>query len=209
MATVPKPAEPLSIPQPPSLVALPRTAGPNRPKWLKWAIAVIAAVLLAAGGYGWRVHTQNAISYETVAVERGTIQASVTATGTLNAVVYVLVGSQVSGNIKALYADFNTKVKKGQLVALIDPQIFQAQVDQAQAGLGALHSAVITAGAQVEKARADLAASAASVKSAEAVLAKDQANELNAKAQWERAEGLFKARVMSNQDHDSARAMYD
>src|SRR5579859_4531484 len=188
MATVPKPAEPLSIPQPPSLVALPRTAGPNRPKWLKWAIAVIAAVLLAAGGYGWRVHTQNAISYETVAVERGTIQASVTATGTLNAVVYVLVGSKVSGNIKALYADWNTKVTKGQLVALIDPQIFEAQV---------------------EKAKADKAAALANEKGTEANAAKDLATAMNARSQWERADSLFKDGLISQQDHDSAKATYD
>jgi HlyD family secretion protein len=209
MATVPKPVEPLSIPPPPSLIALPRTAGPNRPKWLKWAIAVIAAVLLAAGGYGWRVHTQNAISYETVAVERGTIQASVTATGTLNAVVYVLVGSQVSGNIKALYADWNTKVTKGQLVALIDPQIFQAQVDQTRATLGASHSAVVTARAQVEKAKADKAAALANEKGTEANAAKDLATAMNAKSQWERADSLFKDGLISQQDHDSAKATYD
>ena len=84
-------------------------------------------------------------------VERGPIQASVTATGTLNAVVDVQVGSQVSGNIKALYSDFNTKVTKDQLVAEIDPQVFQPQVDQAQASLGLVHSAVITLEAQVVK----------------------------------------------------------
>ena len=61
-------------------------------------------------------------------------------------------GSQVSGNIKALYAVFSTKVAKGQLVALIDPQMFQTQVDQAQAAVTSLHSAVITAEAQVQKA---------------------------------------------------------
>jgi HlyD family secretion protein len=200
-------AEP--VPTRGGLIPLPHAAKNPRAKWVKWILAIGFAVLVAAGGLFWRAHAQNAIRYETIALERGTIQASVTATGTLNAVVDVQVGSQVSGNIKALYADFNTRVKKGQLVALIDPQIFQAQVEQAQAGLGSLHSAVITAGAQIEKARADLAASAASVKSAEAVLAKDQANELNAKAQWERAEGLFAAKVMSQQDYDSARAIYD
>jgi len=209
MATILKPPLTESTPPIPSLISLPSTTNTPRPRWLKWVIAATLAVMVSAGAYMWRAYTQAAIAYETVALERGTIQASVTATGTLNAVVDVQVGSQVSGNIKALYADFNTRVTKGQLVALIDPQTFQAQVDQAQAGLGALHSAVITAGAQVEKARADLAASAAGVKSAEAILAKDQANELNAKVQWERAEGLFSAGVMSNQDHDTAKAMYD
>ena len=90
------------------------------------------------------------------------------------------VGSQVSGNIKALYADFNTKVTKGQLVALIDPELFQTQVDQAQAALGSAQSAVLTAGAQVQKATSDLSGTVASEKSAEAVIAKDRATALNA-----------------------------
>jgi HlyD family secretion protein len=81
-----------------------------------------------------------------VTVGRGQVQASVTATGTLNAVVDVQVGSQVSGNIIALYADFNTKVTKGQLVAQIDPQAFQTQVDQATAALASVHSGAGTKG---------------------------------------------------------------
>jgi len=120
--------------------------------WTKWALAAGLIIALAVIGELWRMHSQNAITYETVPLERGPVQASVTATGTLNAVVDVQVGSQVSGNIKALYADFNTKVKKGQLVALIDPELFQTQVDQAQAALGSAQSAVLTAGAQVQKA---------------------------------------------------------
>ena len=71
--------------------------------------------------------------FQLAQVDRGTIDATVAATGTCNAVVNVQVGSQVSGNIKALYADFNTRVKAGQLVALIDPEIFEAKVEQAEA----------------------------------------------------------------------------
>jgi|SRR5271157_485958 len=209
MATVPNPVDPPSIPALPTLVALPRPAGPSRTKWLKWIIAAIVVALLAVGGYAWRVHAQSAITYETVPVERGTIQASVTATGTLNAVVDVLVGSQVSGNIKALYADWNTKVTKGQLVALIDPEIFQAEVDQTRATLGAAHSAVVTAGAQVEKAKADSAAAVATEKSTEANTAKDLATSVNAKGQWQRAESLFNDGLIARQDHDSAKATYD
>jgi HlyD family secretion protein len=67
--------------------------------------------LALASGFWW-AHLQNVIAYETVPVERGPIQAKVTATGNLNAVVDVLVSSQVSGNIKILYADWNSKVKK-------------------------------------------------------------------------------------------------
>jgi HlyD family secretion protein len=163
---------------------------------------------LAIAAYSWRAYTQNAIAYETVPVERGPIQASVTATGTLNAVVDVLVGSQVSGNIKALYADWNTKVTKGQLVALIDPELFQAQVDQEQAAVGASHSAVLAAQALVQKTNSDLAGSIANEKSSESVAAKDQANRVNAKGQVTRADTLFEEQVMSRQDHDTATAAY-
>jgi HlyD family secretion protein len=166
-------------------------------------IAVAVAVEL------WRVHSQNAISYDTVTVERGQVQASVTATGTLNAVVDVQVGSQVSGNIKTLYADFNTKVKKGQVVAEIDPQVFQTQVDQAQAALNSVQSAVLTAGAQVQKAQADSSGTIASEKSAESVMAKDRANALNASNQWQREDSLFSQGIVSRQDHDLAKATVD
>lgn len=204
MATVPIPVDPLQVPRSPGLIALPRTTGPPTRKWLKWVIAVVVLVVLAIGAYWWRASAQSAIVYETVPVERGTIQASVTATGTLNAVVYVLVGSQVSGNIKALYADWNTKVTKGQLVALIDPQIFQAEVDQSQAAVGAARSAVLAAQALVQKTNSDLSGSIANEKSAESLVAKDVANEVNAKGQMARADTLFQELVMSRQDHDTA-----
>jgi HlyD family secretion protein len=123
--------------------------------------------------------------------------------------VYVLVSSQVSGNIKALYADWNSKVKKGELVALIDPEIFQAQVDQATATFRAAHSATVTAQAQVEKAKSDLSSANASEKNAEAIVAKDLANETNAKAEWGRAETLLQDQIMAQQDYDTAKANYD
>jgi HlyD family secretion protein len=140
---------------------------------------------------------------------RGPIQASVTATGTLNAVVNVQVGSQVSGNIKALYADFNTKVTKDQLVAEIDPQVFQAQVDQAQAALSSVHSAVITLQAQVVKANADLAGTIANEKGVESVMVKDRANAVNAATQKQRQDSLFKDGITSQQDLDTAKAAMD
>jgi HlyD family secretion protein len=166
-------------------------------------------VALAVGVELWRMHSANAIGYDTVPVERGPILSSVTATGTLNAVVDVQVGSQVSGNIKALYADFNTKVTKGQLVAEIDPQVFQAQVDQATAALASVHSAALTAAAQVQKANSDLAGTRASEKAVESVLAKDQANALNASNQYQRQDTLFARGLIPQTDHDLAKAAVD
>ena len=77
----------------------------------------------------------DAPSYRTDPVSRGDIQQAVTATGTVNAVTTVLVGTQVSGTIKSLFVDFNSRVKKGQLIALIDPEMFEAQVAQAKANM--------------------------------------------------------------------------
>jgi HlyD family secretion protein len=89
-------------------------------------------------------------SYRTDPVTRGDIQQAVTATGTVNAVTTVQVGTQVSGTIKKLYVDFNSRVKKGQLIAQIDPATFESQVQQAQANL-------LSAQANLEKAQTALA----------------------------------------------------
>src|SRR5205814_7382270 len=123
---------------------------------------IIGGMLVVAGLGGWAIlggrHGQE---YRTAAIERGEIDATISATGTSNAVVTVQVGSQVSGNIKALYADFNTKVKKAQLVALIDPEIFQAKVNQAQANLDNARASVMNAQAAAAKAQADIASAQA------------------------------------------------
>jgi HlyD family secretion protein len=204
---------PLLAEQPPEVLIAPSPISKivpirkrHMPRWIFWIAAV---ALLAAAGLYWRSYSQNKIVFETTPVERGTIQASITATGTLNPVVNVQVSSQVSGNIKALYADFNTRVKKGQLVALIDPQIFQAQVDQASGSAGAAKAAVIAARVQVEKAKIEIAVAVANRDNWQSVLAKDKANALNAKVQFERSDALFKQGIVAEQDHDGARANYD
>src|SRR5258708_39931624 len=123
----------------------------------KKMVLIGAATLVLAGGSWMLLHGHDTTQYQTVQVERGNILSSISATGNCNAVVTVLVGSQVSGNIKALYADFNTKVKKGQLVAEIDPQVFQARVDQAKAAVDNARAAAVSAQAGVQKANADIA----------------------------------------------------
>jgi HlyD family secretion protein len=198
-------AEPLAPPQPIPFRPTPTVKRPRRNR-TRWALIAGVAVALAVGVELWRMHAANAITYDTVPVEQGTIQSSVTASGTLNAVVDVQVGSQVSGNIKALYADFNTKVTKGQLVAEIDPQVFQTQVDQAAAALASVHSGTLTASAQVQKAQSDLAATMASEKAVESVLAKDQANALNAANQDQRQDTLFASGIIPKTDQDLADA---
>lgn len=199
--------------EPAKVIPLPTPALPVLPQRRfhlpKWAWAIIFAVLVFAGWRVWQSYVNTKVTFETLPLEIGSIQASITATGTLNPVVNVQVGSQVSGNIKALYADFNTKVQQGQVVALIDPQMFQAQVDQASGAAASAMAAVVTAQAQVQKVKSDLAGAIANRDNLKAVLAKDQANGLNAQIQWQRAEALFNSGVVSQQDHDAAKAALD
>jgi HlyD family secretion protein len=114
--------------------------------------AVVLAALALAGGIAWSLKGsgggKSEYRLETAKAERGRIVAKVTATGTLSAIVTVQVGSQVSGRVAALHADFNSKVKKGDLIAKIDPQLFQATVDQASANLAAAQGNLAKAKAQ-------------------------------------------------------------
>ena len=103
-----------------------------------WFLALLLALCVAALFLVVR-NKSNGTEYKTAPVTKGDIRATVTATGTVNAVTTVLVGTQVSGTIKHIYVDFNSPVKKGQPIADIDPSTFQAQVDQARANLMALN----------------------------------------------------------------------
>jgi HlyD family secretion protein len=90
----------------------------------------------------------------TARIERGNLRNTVTATGALQAVTTVQVGSQASGTISALYADFNSVVKKGQVVAQLDPSTAKAQVEQARANLQQARAALAQARAAVVNSRA-------------------------------------------------------
>jgi HlyD family secretion protein len=117
------------------------------------AAAVLAALAAALAAWRFRVGARNgAFRYETAELDRGRVVAKVTATGTLSALVTVQVGSQVSGRIATLNADFNSPVKKGQVIALIDPQLFQAAVEQAQANVVAAEGNLARAQAQAADA---------------------------------------------------------
>jgi HlyD family secretion protein len=126
--------------------------------------------------------------YFTSKANRGDIREVVEATGTINAVITVQVGSQVSGTISHLFVDFNSRVKKGQLVAQIDPPLFQGAVLQA---------------------KGDLANAKANVASARANLEKAKATEIQTKADYDRAVGLVKGAVMSQQQLDLAKSNHD
>jgi len=120
--------------------------------WLILVAAVAAAVYL----YSDRP-AQVALNYGTTAVKRGTLIATVSATGTLNPLITVQVGSQVSGTIETLNADFNSRVKKGEVIAQIEPSLFKAQVAQAEANLASATASQAKAEVSIEDAKRELA----------------------------------------------------
>jgi len=113
----------------------------------KIVIASAIIIVIAAAGFILLRGKGNEPQFRFDKVIRGDIEMAVTATGTVNPVTTVLVGTQVSGTIKNIYVDFNSPVKKGQLIAQIDPALFEAQVNQARANL-------LSAKANLEKAEA-------------------------------------------------------
>lgn len=133
--------------------------------------------------------------FRTVKVDRGEISSVVTATGTINPVITVLLGSQVSGTIKALYADFNSQVKEGQVIAQIDPAIFEAQVEQGRAN--------------VLNAQANLLNAQANLKNAQANLNKADITIVDTKRTLERNRELIERKVIAQANLDTAQTGYD
>jgi len=168
-------------------------------KGKKYIIPIILLRLaLVAGGYflypsiGKKGKDQK---FRTMKVERGEISSVVTATGTINPVTTVLVGSQVSGTIKELYADFNSRVKEGQVIAQIDPAIFEAQVEQGKANL--------------LNAQSNLLNAQANLKNAQANLTKAEIAVLDTKRTLERNRELFEKKVIAQATLDTAQTNYD
>ena len=117
---------------------------------------MVALAVLAAGGWAWHATRGGGEpAWRTGKVERGALQAVVAASGTLNAVTTVQVGSQVSGQISEILADFNTQVNKDQVIARIDPQSFELRVSQARADVDAAKSAVAVAQSSLAAQKAE------------------------------------------------------
>ncbi|HEX6718730.1 MAG TPA: biotin/lipoyl-binding protein, partial [Pyrinomonadaceae bacterium] len=179
------------------------------------------AAILLAGFYFWG-NDSSTPQYMTARVERGNLRNTVTATGALQAVTTVQVGSQASGTISALYADFNSVVKKGQVIAQLDPSTAKAQVDQARANLQQARASLSNAQAAVVNARAgvtdaqakNLAAKStvqnnqAGVSGAEANVAVLKAQQDDALSLLKQQESLLKAGVIAQRDYDVAMTTY-
>ena len=111
---------------------------------------VVAAVFLDDGG-------SSGPAFRTVKIERGNLSKSVSASGKLNPVITVEVGSEISGQILELRADFNSNVKAGQVIARIDPESFRAEVARSEAELAVARATITTKRAAIKQAEANLA----------------------------------------------------
>ena len=152
----------------------------TRTQWI--TVGALLAVVLGAGGYAYLNGAQKPpVKYRTGKIERGRLAQIVTATGTVNPVQTVQVGSQVSGLITNLYADFNSEVKEGQLVARIDPAPFKIKVSEMEANLQNTKGLLA-------KARADLA---------------------QRKLDLDRYQALYEQNLIAKADLDNARTAYD
>jgi HlyD family secretion protein len=161
---------------------------------LALALVVLAA---AAGGYFWyQSRAQDGeVKYRLAKIERGPMASAVVASGTLNAVTTVQVGSQISGQVKEIFADFNTPVKKGQVRARIDPATYELRVNQTRADLDAAESAVSVA-------RSNLLAQ-------QAELGKVKVTLFDAERDLERKKMLVEKKFISPAELDKARTVLD
>ena len=175
-----------------------------------WIVALMLVLAAAASGAWFYAQSRgNTPRFRTANVERGPLTATVSATGTLNAVVTVQVGSQVSGQIKELFADFNSQVKRNQLVARIDPEKFQAAVAQAKAQVDMAKANVLNQRALVEKTRADLSNTHAALAVAKAQTAKAQVAVVDSRRTLTRNQDLKRKGFIAQADEDTAQAAYD
>ena len=174
-----------------------------------WLLIVVVGAALMTGGYLYKQSLGSRSAFRTAPVTRGPLTAAISATGALNAVITVQVGSQVSGNIKELHADFNSVVKKGQVIARIDPEIFQAQVNQAKAQVDAARAAMLNQQAMVEKTRADLANARAALASAHANSVKAQVAVVDGRRNLTRQQELRQKELTAQSDLDAAQVQAD
>ena len=161
----------------------------HKSPWIKSSLSrngVVAAIVLAVAGGGLYFYRQREAvassgAYRTAKVERGDIRVAISSTGTLSAISTVTVGSQVSGQVTQVLADFNDKVRKGQVIARIDPKTYEAQIAQGNA----------------------------QVANAQATLSQARATLLNAELDYQRKADLGARQLVARSDVDLARAALD
>ncbi|MBL8381621.1 MAG: HlyD family secretion protein [Burkholderiales bacterium] len=166
----------------------------GRGRTIGWLLAAVAVA--GAGWFGWRAlgTKDEAQKFRTAKVERGALVATVAATGILNPVVSVSVGSQVSGQVKEIFVDFNSEVKKDQLIARIDPEQIEYRLRQAQADLDAARASIGTQQANVAVQRAEVA--------------RAEANLAEARRDLDRKKSLVEKNFIAPSEADKADALY-
>jgi HlyD family secretion protein len=171
------------IPFPAAEHAVPEPAARKRGTARYWAIGAAAALMLAVAAISvwWYVGSGSGIRYATAPLTIGPIARSISATGTVNPELTIIVGTYVSGVIQELSCDYNTQVKRGQSCAKIDPRPYQSMVDQGKANLAV----------------------------AKAQLEKDKASLVYAKLSLGRHETLVQTNAVSRDAYDNARSVYD
>src|SRR5437867_12284796 len=156
------------------------------------SIVILAGILL----FVVRKEKASAGEFFTATADTGPLRNVVNATGVVQTVVTVQVGSQVSGQVQELYADYNSMVKHGQLLAKLDPRNFEAQVENAQASVAAAQAHVQSADAETKTQVANLQSARANLEAAR--VARD-----NTAVLFERASELSKSGVVSKNDYDN------
>jgi HlyD family secretion protein len=169
------------------------------------AVIIIGAVAI----YLFSDSDDGGATFRLARIERGPIISTVSSTGTLNAVITVQVGSQVSGQIMELLADFNSEVREGEIIARIDPENFQARMRQAEAELAVSKSNVSTQRAAVERAKAELENSRAALDAVKAQTEKARVAVEDARRDLTRKETLHKSTIIAESEKDKAVAVYD
>jgi HlyD family secretion protein len=172
-------------------------------------VAVIMAVSVAIIFYFYMGSDGNPPSFRLTRVERGPIISTVSSTGTVTPVTTVQVGSQLSGQIRELYVDFNSKVQEGQVIARIDPENFEARVRQADAELAVARANVAIQRAAVERTRAELENAYAALAAAKAQTEKARVVLVHAKRDLDRKRALHQQAIISKSQIDDAVAAHD
>ncbi len=171
-------------------------ARPSR-KWL-WIVALLAIAVAAVAV--WRMLAKPAAApYVSAQVQRTDIARTISATGKVQAVTTVQVGTQVSGTVSQVFVDYNSPVKKGQVIAQLDPSQLQAQLTQARAGL-------LSAQAAINTTQASLAGAQAAVEAAQANVDRLQSAVDDAQLNYKRTQELFNEKLISTRELETARA---
>ncbi len=163
-------------------------------KKTSWIAGAVVLALAGGGAWWWTQRDAAAdVQYRTGKIERGNLLATVSASGAVNPVTQVSVGTQVSGQIKELYVDFNSLVKAGQLIAVIDPETFEYRVRSAQADVDSARATVLTAQANAIASRAGIS--------------RAQVDLNEAQRDFDRKQSLVEKQFIAQSEADKARAL--